>query len=69
MKRLVVLLMTLPLYVACEQQGPLERAAEEIDEAFEDAKNGGETVGNKVDDAIDDVREGVNDAADELDDQ
>ena len=67
MKLLAVLLMTLPLYVACERQGPFERAAEEVDEALEDVKNGGETVANKVDDAIDDVREGVNDAADELD--
>jgi hypothetical protein len=66
MKLIAALLMTLPLYVACEKQGPLERAAEEVDEAIEDVKNGGETVGNKVDDAIDDVRDGVDDAADEL---
>jgi hypothetical protein len=66
MKLLAVLLMTLPLYVACEREGPLERAAEEVDEAIEDVKNGGETLGNKVDDAVDDVREGVDDAADEL---
>jgi hypothetical protein len=67
MKLLAVLLLTLPLYVACDRQGPLERAGEEVDEAFEDVKNGGETVGNKVDDAVDDVRDGVNDAVDELD--
>jgi hypothetical protein len=66
MKLLPALLMTLPLYVACERQGPFERAAEEVDEAIEDAKNGGETTANKVDDAIDDVRKGVNDAVDEL---
>ena len=66
MKLMAVLLMTLPMYVACERDGPLERAAEEVDEAFEDAKNGGETAGNKVDDAIDDVRKGVNNAVDEL---
>ena len=66
MKLLAALLVTLPLYVACEREGPLERAAEEIDEAFEDAKNGGETLANKVDDAVDDVREGVDDATDEL---
>jgi hypothetical protein len=66
MKLLAVLLITLPLYAACEKQGPLQRAGEEIDEAFEDARNGGETLGNQVDDAIDDVRDGVSDAADEL---
>jgi hypothetical protein len=66
MKLVAVLLMTLPLFAPCEKQGPLERAGEEADEAVQDVKNGGETLGNKVDDAIDDVREGVNDAADEL---
>jgi hypothetical protein len=69
MKLLAALLVTLPLYVACEREGPLERAGEEIDEAFQDAKNGGETVANKVDDAVDDVRKGVNDATDELTDK
>ena len=67
MKLLAVLLVTLPLYGACERQGPFERAAEEVDEAFDDVANGGETIGNKIDDAIDDAREGVNDAVDELD--
>lgn len=67
MKLFTALMLTLPLYVACERQGPLERVGEEVDEAVEDLKNGGETVGNKVDDAIDDVRDGVNDAVDELD--
>jgi hypothetical protein len=69
MKLLPVLLLTLPLYVACERQGPIERAAEEVDEAIEDAKNGGETIANKVDDAVDDVRKGVNDATEELTDK
>jgi len=69
MKLLAVLLLTLPLYVACERQGPIERAAEEVDEAIEDAKNGGETIANKVDDAVDDVRKGVNDATEELTDK
>jgi hypothetical protein len=62
----MMLLLTLPLFSACEKQGPLERIGEEVDEAVQDVKNGGETTGNKVDDAIDDVRDGVNDAADEL---
>jgi len=66
MKLLAALLVTLPLFVACEKEGPLERVGEEVDEAFEDARNGGETLGNKVDDAIDDVREGVDDATEEL---
>lgn len=66
MKIFALLLMALPLLIACERQGPLERAGEEVDEAFEDVGNGGETLGNQVDDAVDDVRDGVADAADEL---
>ena len=62
----IAVLMTLPLFAACEKQGPLQRIGEEVDEAVEDVKNGGETTGNKVDDAVDDVRDGINDAADEI---
>jgi predicted small lipoprotein YifL len=51
---------------ACEQDGPLERAGEEIDEAAEDIRTDGQTIGNRLDDAVDDVRDGAEDAADEL---
>ena len=51
----------------CEKQGPLERAGEEVDEAVDTIKNGGqESTSNKVDDAVDEAREGASDAADEL---
>ena len=49
-------LMLIPVaffLVACDKPGPLEQAGEEIDEAVEDVKAGGETTGNKIDDAID----------------
>jgi hypothetical protein len=53
--------------VACEKKGPVEQAAEEIDEGIDTLKRGGdESTASKVDDAIDDVREGANDAAAEL---
>jgi predicted small lipoprotein YifL len=52
---------------ACEKKGPLEQAGEEIDEAVDTVKNGGEeSTANKVDDAVDDIREGSSDAAKEL---
>ena len=44
--------------VACEQEGPFERAGEEADEAVEDA-------GEAVEEAADDLE----DAADDLDDK
>jgi len=53
---------------ACERQGPAERVGEEVDEAVEDLRNGGETIGNRVDDAADDLRDGIEAARDELDD-
>jgi hypothetical protein len=67
MKRLAVLLMALPLFSACERDGPIERVAEEVDEAVEDIRAGGETTGNKIDDAIDEVADDIEDAADEVD--
>ena len=52
---------------ACEKKGPLEQAGEEIDEAVDTVKNGGqESTANKLDDAADDIRDGASDAAKEL---
>ena len=54
-------------FAACEKQGPLERAGEEVDEAVDTAKHGGEeSNATKADDAVDDLREGAKDAADEV---
>ena len=47
---------------ACEKQGPVERAGEEVDEAVDTIKHGGEeSTANKVDDALDEAREAVED--------
>jgi predicted small lipoprotein YifL len=51
----------------CEKKGPIEQAGEEVDEAVDTVKNGGEeSTSSKVDDAVDEAREGAEDAADEL---
>jgi len=42
---------------ACEKQGPLERAGEEVDEAVDTMKRGEESTATKVDDAIDELKE------------
>jgi hypothetical protein len=47
--------------MACEKQGPLEKAGEEVDEAVDTVKNGEESTASKVDDAIDEARETVED--------
>lgn len=54
---------------ACEKKGPVEQAGEEVDEAIDTMKNGGESTENKVDDAMDEAREGAQDAADEIKDR
>jgi len=59
----IALLLTL---VACEQQGPIERVGEEVDEAIEDVRAGGETTGNKIDDAVDEVKDAAEDVREEL---
>jgi hypothetical protein len=46
----------------CEKQGPVERAGEEVDEAVDTIKHGGEeSTANKVDDALDEARDAVED--------
>jgi predicted small lipoprotein YifL len=47
---------------ACEKQGPLERAGEEVDEAVDTVKNGEESTSSKVDDALDEARDAAEDA-------
>jgi hypothetical protein len=61
MKRFAIWLIALPL-LACETDGPVERAGEELDEAVEDIRAGGETTGNEIDDAIDEVKDDIEDA-------
>ena len=54
----------------CEKQGTGERIGEEVDEAVDTVKNGGEeSAATKVDDAVDEVREGAQDATEELRDK
>lgn len=43
--------------VGCEQKGPVEQAAEEVDEAIDTAKRGEESVATKADDAVDELRD------------
>ena len=51
---------------ACEEQGPVERAGEEIDEAADTLKRGEESPASKADDLADEVREGAREAKDEI---
>jgi predicted small lipoprotein YifL len=51
---------------ACDNKGPAEQVGEEVDEAVDTIRNGGESTGNKIDDAVDEMREGAQDAADEV---
>lgn len=42
---------------ACEDKGPVEQAAEEVDEGIDTLQRGEESTANKVDDAVDELRE------------
>lgn len=61
MKWQITVMLALAL-MACEDKGPMEQAGEELDEAVQDLRAGGETTGNKIDDAIDKTRDGLKDA-------
>ena len=53
-KRLLLLLWSVSLgFVACENEGPAERAGEKIDEAVEEAGDQVEKAADKVEEATD----------------
>ena len=60
------LILGVSLMAACDDKGPIEQMGEEVDEAIEDARAGGETLGNKLDDSIDELRDGAKKAKDEI---
>ena len=45
------------LAVGCKEQGPAERAGEQIDEATEELRDGAKDVGNKIEDACEELKE------------
>ena len=56
----IVLLFAL---AACEQQGPAERAGEELDEAVQSLQRDAEDMQEQVDDAVDEARNEASDMA------
>ncbi len=49
--------------MACQKQGPFEKAGEKADKTVRTLKNGGkETTADKLDDAADDVKKAAKDA-------
>jgi hypothetical protein len=50
---------------ACEKEGTVERAGEEVDETVDTMKHGEESTATKVDDAVDEMREGAREATEE----
>lgn len=45
------------LAIGCEKKGPAEQLGEEVDEAVDTVRNGGESAATKLDDAVDELRE------------
>lgn len=53
----IAVAMAALLGTACEKKGPIEQAAEEIDEAVDTVRTGEESTATKIDDAVDELRE------------
>jgi len=51
---LATLTLGMPALVACEEEGPIEKAAEKTDDALEDAGDAIEDAADEVKDAVDD---------------
>jgi hypothetical protein len=66
MKWLALLAATSLICVACEKQGPLERAGEKVDNAAHDVANGGKKVVDKIEDAAEDVKDAAKDATHDI---
>lgn len=65
---LIVLVLALALtWVALlDQKGPLDQAAEEMNEAVQDLRSGEKTLGHRLDDSIDEIRAGAKDLRKDL---
>ncbi|MBT8100138.1 MAG: hypothetical protein KJO82_10325 [Gammaproteobacteria bacterium] len=61
--KLATLIFAGLLAVACEQDGPVEDAAESLDDATDELRDAGDNVMNSVEDACEEVKDGM-DAAD-----
>lgn len=61
---LLVALLALPLVGCAEEQGPMEKAGEKIDDAVDEVSEDVEDVGEEVGDAVDEVGEEAQDATD-----
>lgn len=57
--KFVSLLLTGMLLVACEEEGPAERAGEAIDDAADEIGDAGNDLGNAIEDACEEIKEGV----------
>ncbi|NNE60458.1 MAG: hypothetical protein HKN35_06175 [Woeseia sp.] len=57
--KLSSLLLTGLLLVACEQDGPAERAGEAIDDAADEIGDAGDDFGDAIEDACEEVKDGV----------
>lgn len=66
--KLLSLLLTGLLVVACEQDGPAERAGEAIDDAADELSDSGRDFGDAIEDAGDDMANAVEDACEEVKD-
>jgi vacuolar-type H+-ATPase subunit I/STV1 len=62
----VITLTFLTLSFACDDKGPVEQAAEEVNEGIEDIQAGGDTLENKLDDAVDELRDDAKEAKEKL---
>ena len=66
MKNIILLLSFAVLALACEKQGPAEKAGESLDEAAEELREGAAETQNEVDDALDAAKDAAEEATDEF---
>ncbi|MCB2218719.1 hypothetical protein [Desulfofustis glycolicus] len=63
---LLLCLLALFVFTACESEGPAEQAGEKIDNAVEEAQEGLEEAGDAIEDTAEEAGEKIEDAGDKV---
>lgn len=61
--QLLLIVLLIGAFVACEQEGPAEQAGEQIDEAVEEAGEKMEEAGDAIEEKADEMKEKAEEAA------
>ena len=66
MYKFILALLVVGVVSGCDNDGPAEQAGEKVDNAVEQMKDGGESLGDKMDKAATDMGNKIEDACEDM---